>query len=142
MEYGPGEFQRLIDLSPEEFFKAIEQKTKKAIKQRAKRDTIRNNKGLRNQFARKQRRKRRQRLIKFYGGECECCGLAVFEFLTFAHINGDGAAHRRELNGSVTRFISWLDQPERRPGIGVQCYNCNCASNASGVCPRRGQPHT
>jgi hypothetical protein len=73
-----------------------------------------------------------------YGGpQCACCGEGEYEFLTIDHINGDGAAHRRQM-GSRRDIYRWLKQNNYPPGFRVLCMNCNFALGYHGYCPHHG----
>lgn len=77
----------------------------------------------------------RQELIAYYGNYCACCGEDAYEFLTFDHINNDGAEQKRKIGkGKLLYYIY-----EHRPtDIQILCYNCNCAKgNYGGVCPHQ-----
>lgn len=79
-------------------------------------------------------RKVKQEAIEQYGGKCECCGESRFEFLTIDHKDGDGAAHRREMNfGSVYRWLKRNGYPKDK--FRLLCFNCNCARGFFGYCP-------
>ena len=76
-----------------------------------------------------------------YGRKCTCCGEAEKGFLTIDHVNGDGAAHRREVNGSnyngsmVYRQIVAQGFPDT---FQLLCFNCNLGrAKNGGVCPHR-----
>lgn len=65
---------------------------------RAKRREIsRRYKDTYNDNTRLRRLEYKRLVIEYYGGRCVCCGEVVPEFLTVDHINGGGAAHRREI---------------------------------------------
>lgn len=76
--------------------------------------------------------------------KCACCGERTVEFLTIDHINGNGAAHRRELEaqnvGPGTGFYLWLKSNGYPNGFQVLCYNCNCAKGCYGTCPHKSGP--
>lgn len=94
---------------------------------------------------------RRQRLklaaFNAYGGPfCKCCGVDHVEFLTIDHMDGEGAAHRRELtkeqgwsthSSSMTgsHFYRWLVKQGFPPGFQVLCFNCNFSLGHFGYCP-------
>lgn len=85
--------------------------------------------------ARKYQRKIRSETIKAYGGICVCCGESEEAFLTFDHINDDGASHRRSLGGPDGHAIVFWAKRNGYPNIlQVLCYNCNMAK-ARGGCP-------
>lgn len=81
--------------------------------------------------------------LQAYGGRCACCGESRYQFLTFQHSNGDGAAHRAEICGnyrhagaSFVRALKRLGFPPV-PGLEVLCYNCHMATDLNGCCPHR-----
>jgi hypothetical protein len=76
----------------------------------------------------------RVEVFSHYGGEvCACCGITEPSFLTLGHVNGDGAAHRRELNlgkGGGYNFYRWLKRNNYPPlPLRVECFNCNCSKH-------------
>lgn len=78
----------------------------------------------------------KQEIIQAYGNACACCGETQIEFLTIDHINGDGAAHRREFNGnhrSVYRDLKRRGFPQ--DDYRLLCFNCNFALGSYGYCP-------
>lgn len=75
----------------------------------------------------------RKKIINGYGGKCECCGERTEEFLTIDHISGNGAKHRKNINGSLYLFLKNKNFP--RNGFRLLCYNCNCSRGAYGYCP-------
>lgn len=79
----------------------------------------------------------KQKVLKYYGGECACCHEKNKYFLTIDHINNDGAEHRRKIKrtaGSV--FYSWLIANKFPEGFQILCWNCNCGKRMNGgVCP-------
>jgi len=79
----------------------------------------------------------RLEMIAAYGGQCQCCGESVPEFLTIDHINGGGKKHRRRMAGTwgVIRELKRLGWP--KVGYRLLCWNCNCAIGAFGVCPHQ-----
>lgn len=95
------------------------------------------------EFRVEKRRKIREEVLDAYGGVCACCGEAERVFLTVDHINGDGAAHRREVcgtgsgRGGGSTMYEWLKKqgfPKDR--FQILCYNCNCGRQRNGgVCP-------
>ncbi len=82
------------------------------------------------------RLKLKQDFVKAYGGKCTCCGENGIEFLTVAHLNNDGAKHRKEIGGS-NRLHTWLKQKKYPKGFGVLCFNCNAADYYYGGCPHK-----
>lgn len=83
--------------------------------------------------SRERLQQRRQEALTAYGGQCKCCGEMERQFLTFDHMNNDGAEHRRRIK-SMWTFYRWLivEHPE---SIQVLCFNCNCSKGFYGVCP-------
>lgn len=79
-------------------------------------------------------KKQRKACIAEYGGVCECCGEARFEFLALHHRNGDGYEHRKQIGGKVARWLVQNDFP-KDIGIGILCHNCNAALGYYGYCP-------
>ena len=82
-----------------------------------------------NQWRRIQNRRTRQRAIAAYGGKCVICGESRYSFLTFDHIEENGALLRRvdRKNHSGSRFYYWALQTAPNPSLQVLCYNCNAA---------------
>lgn len=77
----------------------------------------------------------RREVLAAYGGRCACCGESTPEFLAIDHVNGDGAAHRRQIGGSG-RLAHWLKQQGfPREGFRLLCHNCNMARGFYGACP-------
>ena len=102
------------------------------------------------------RRKTRLEALQHYSGkevpECACCGENIFEFLNLDHVNGDGAAHRREIgmvHGTGKQnhqpkiggngFPRWLKRNgwPNDPPIQVLCCNCDAAKRHNSVCPHQ-----
>jgi len=84
------------------------------------------------------RNKKRAKALKEYGGKCACCGEWRKEFLTFDHVNGDGAEHRRQLgNSSSHRILNWIRDNHYPKSIRILCFNCNFSLGCRGYCPHR-----
>lgn len=70
---------------------------------------------------------------------CTCCGEPNIEFLTFDHINNDGAKQRKEIHIGFKKhgyhFYVWLIKHNFPEGYQVLCWNCNCAKGFYGYCP-------
>jgi hypothetical protein len=85
-------------------------------------------------------RKRRQvemyrQLFNIYGKKCVCCGESNLNFLTIDHINGDGAAHRKETSSHTVEVAVKEADPSK---YRILCFNCNCGRQYRGVdgqCP-------
>lgn len=69
--------------------------------------------------------------------KCSCCNEDNMDFLTIDHINGDGAAHKRQIKLNLD---VWLKKNGYPLGFQVLCYNCNCSKGK----PFNGNtcPHT
>lgn len=78
-------------------------------------------------------RRRREKIIKKYGGKCECCGEDRSEFLTVDHVNGGGNKEKRRLG--VSRLIVRLANCPRLDGYRLLCQNCNSSLAFFGYCP-------
>jgi len=82
----------------------------------------------------------RCRVLDHYGCICRCCGETHEEFLTLAHVNEDGAAHRKKLKRFGAGFYAWLVKnnfPNDVP-LEILCWNCNCAIQYhGGICPHK-----
>jgi hypothetical protein len=77
-------------------------------------------------------------IIEAYGGKCVCCGEDNFEFLTIHHIDGSGAAHRKELRGNS--FYRWLKKRcFPKDNFELNCWNCNVSKDMYGFCPHQVQ---
>lgn len=72
---------------------------------------------------------KRDILFQHYGAKCVWCGCTVREFLTFDHVNDDGAEHRRNMTG--TAYYTSIIKAGFPPSIQVLCFNCNCSKQFS-----------
>ena len=90
-------------------------------------------------YAKQSYRKLKDEVFAEYGGECACCGLDDWRFLTIDHINNDGASHRKELGGRTRDLLKWLKAnnfPKDR--FQLLCWNCNMAkARHGGICPHQ-----
>lgn len=90
----------------------------------------------------------RYEAIMAMGSHCVCCNESDWRLLTFDHIGGWGAEHRRELNHAM--FIPWLIKhhyptgneicPEcniQHRGVQLMCFTCNMATTIHGTCPHQ-----
>lgn len=90
----------------------------------------------------------RREAIMAMGSHCVCCNESDWRILTFDHIGGWGAEHRRELNHAM--FVPWLIKhhyptgneicPEcgiQHQGIQLMCFTCNMATTIHGTCPHQ-----
>lgn len=82
---------------------------------------------------------KRLNAINEYGSKCACCGEMETKFLTFDHINSDGAKDRRENKRVSGNFINYLLNQiklgRKREDIQLLCWNCNCSKGFYGTCP-------
>lgn len=80
---------------------------------------------------------RRKRLVvDHYGGHCKCCGETELAFLCIDHVNGGGAAHRRQIGGGQSIYW-WLVKNGFPEGFQVLCWNCNSAKHWADGCPHQ-----
>lgn len=82
------------------------------------------------------RKSLRDKLLRMYGTECECCRESTKEFLSIDHIGGGGGEHRKKLYG--TKFYNWLlSVGIPRAGFRVLCHNCNFVIRFGDPCPHQ-----
>lgn len=86
------------------------------------------------QYSKEYTSRTRKEVLQHYGERCACCGETIYGFLTIDHINGGGAAHKREIKRSI---YQWLKQNKYPEGFQVLCFNCNCAKGIYGKCPHK-----
>ena len=77
----------------------------------------------------------RNEMFDHYGRSCACCGETRPEFLTIDHVDGGGAAHRREGVKGGSQTMRWLRRNKFPAGFRILCANCNLAMGIYGVCP-------
>lgn len=89
-------------------------------------------------------RKRKERILELrkialdaYGNCCACCGETEDAFLTFDHIGGWGAEHRRTIGEGYAKLEYWLHKHKYPDTIQLLCWNCNCAIGIRGYCPHQ-----
>ena len=85
--------------------------------------------------SRRHARENRQKVLDHYGRRCTCCGEENQYFLTLDHINGDGAAHRKEIKRRGAQVYSWVIKNNFPDGFQILCWNCNCGKSTYGSCP-------
>lgn len=77
----------------------------------------------------------RHEALQAYGAECVCCGESDYRFLTFDHVDNDGAEHRKSLKGLI---YDWARKHNYPASLRILCYNCNCArQHNGGICPHQ-----
>jgi hypothetical protein len=96
---------------------------------------------------RRYRRRVKDALFDIYGGRvCACCGESEELFLSFDHINEDGARHRLSMgkrsNGFGFSDLVSLHRSLRQQGfpdvVQVLCHNCNHGKHLNGgACPHQ-----
>ena len=111
------------------------------------RDRYHQNGDRNRQLSRERHFKDKVAAFEAYGGAiCKCCGETGFDFLSIDHINGDGAAHRKEIAGNRKssyqtcaghQTYQWLRVNNYPPGFQVLCMNCNFAKGHFGECPHQ-----
>lgn len=85
--------------------------------------------------AQSRRQSLRLTVFESYGGPmCKCCGETIREFLAVDHIDGQGAMHRRTIQGDI---YNWLKRNNYPAGFQVLCANCNAAKGANKKCPHQ-----
>lgn len=85
---------------------------------------------------RKQHKELRLRVIKEYGGKCQCkgCNEDKWEFLSIDHINGGGNKHRKIIGRSaIYRWLVKNNFPKDK--FQLLCMNCNWSRGMYGYCP-------
>ena len=125
------ERKQILRANPE--FRAMETAWNK--KYQASSEVIERNRASARKRTTQRRIWRRALALDRYGGECACCGEARSFFLAIDHIDGGGAAHRRELG--TKRLYDWLFEYSWPVGFQVLCHNCNAAKYRFGKCPCR-----
>ena len=67
-----------------------------------------------------------------------CCGEQEIDFLSFDHINNDGAAQRKHIAAGLQLFGYLL---KNNPSdIQILCHNCNMARYFYKTCPHQRRP--
>lgn len=80
----------------------------------------------------------RMQFLEAYGGKCVCCGEPEPDFLVLAHLNDDGADHRRRVGAGTGPYKDLRKRGwPQDEGIGILCANCNTATTRSLTCPHR-----
>lgn len=91
----------------------------------------------RHEWLKKTRINRRKRVVEYYGGRCECCGIKDFEFLAIDHINGGGVQHRKKLRSQYANIIDYAIRNNFPDTLRILCHNCNSALGFYGKCPHQ-----
>lgn len=74
---------------------------------------------------RREHEKNRLSCFEHYGLVCAKCSEPNTHFLTFDHINNNGAEHRRADKSAIAHLGTWLHRHGYPSGFQVLCYNCN-----------------
>lgn len=78
------------------------------------------------------------KVIEAYGGKCACCGETEFAFLTFDHVNNDGAEQRKSRKSYATHLARWAALHGYPKTLQLLCANCNMAKQFTpGGCPHQ-----
>lgn len=77
----------------------------------------------------------REKVLRIYGGACECCMESRKEFLTIDHQDGTTATSRGKNNTSAETSRKIYKARKRLPKTRLLCYNCNCSIGFLGYCP-------
>ena len=75
----------------------------------------------------------KEKVLLYYGSECNCCREKNKEFLSIDHINGGGAQHRKLIKHC--NFNRWLVKNNFPKGYRILCMNCNFSLGIYGYCP-------
>lgn len=79
----------------------------------------------------------RERVLKAYGGKCECCGVTDKEFLCVDHRFGGGNKHRKKVAPGWTLYL-WLKRKGfPKKDFRLLCHNCNFSLGHWGYCPHK-----
>lgn len=65
--------------------------------------------------------------VRAYGGKCACCGETEIAFLTFDHVNDDGAEHRKSGKMYRRHMARWAALNGYPKTLQLLCANCNMA---------------
>lgn len=79
----------------------------------------------------------RAKVIQGYGGECECCGEKICEFLCIDHRNGDGKADRKQGLMGRAMYLHLIRNNYPRDRYRLLCHNCNMSYGLYGYCPHQ-----
>ena len=109
--------------------KKIHQYRKKEAERREK------NREKMRQWCKNKRIEMKRKIIKHYGGKCECCGENRIEFLAIDHINGRGKEHRKKIG--VGNLLYWIIKNNYPKDFRILCHNCNMSLGLYGYCPHQ-----
>lgn len=89
-----------------------------------------------NEYHRNYWRNTRLKIIEAYGGKCQCCGEARFEFLCVDHKQGGGAQDRKRR--TTRQILQQIIRDGFPADYRILCANCNQALGCFGKCPHEG----
>jgi len=95
------------------------------------------------EYKRKYGLKLKSKILKIFGGRCECCGETIPEFLTVDHIHNDGYEERKKYwstRGIYRNIIkTYEENPEKTfKKYRMLCFNCNFGREFNGgICPHK-----
>jgi hypothetical protein len=74
-------------------------------------------------------------MFSAYGGKCVCCGISRRTFLQIDHVDGNGAAHRKETRRTGGFPLAhWLRANGWPEGFQILCANCHAEKTKRGRC--------
>src|ERR1019366_1276229 len=77
----------------------------------------------------------KQKIIAGYGGNCACCGIDNYEFLTIDHIFADRKKDGKLISFSFYRSLIRNNFPSDR--YQLLCWNCNGGKRIGECCPHQ-----
>ena len=81
----------------------------------------------------------KEKVFRYYGKKCACCGLVDEKFLTVDHVNngkGNGVSNGRRRIPSVRLYQQIIKEGFPKT-FQILCMNCNWAKGQYGVCPHQ-----
>jgi hypothetical protein len=83
---------------------------------------------------RRARARTRERVLRYYGGKCSCCGEDWLDFLSLDadRVGVEGYSTKPE---SGYKAYQWIERNDYPSGFRVLCANCTAARLRSGSCP-------
>lgn len=95
-------------------------------------DYVNKNREKHNKSIVKYRTNKRNTVLSFYGGVCNCCGEARREFLCIDHVDG---LNKKSLTDSGDKLVNRLVRENFPTGYAILCHNCNMSLGFYGYCP-------
>jgi len=83
------------------------------------------------------RKRIREEMLEAYGRKCSCCGETESDFLTLDHIGGKNDTNHpwAPTRGGTSIYGKLKKMGWPKDHYRLLCWNCNCASRWTGVCP-------